>query len=69
MSGTFDKVEVVRSDKGTKTVADVLHKTDKSMKVVLVGTTITINMSRTDLTKHYVGRAHNMEFTSNGESV
>jgi hypothetical protein len=47
--------------------ADVLEETDRRLKVAIVGTDITIVLSRTDIRYPYIGHAHNMEFETFGE--
>jgi citrate lyase gamma subunit len=66
---TFDRVKVVRSDKGTSALADVLHKSDKTLKVAVVNTNISLHLRRSDVNKQYVGQVHGIEFTSDGEIV
>lgn len=47
--------------------ADVLEQNDKRIKVALVGTDITIVLTREDVRSPYVGFAHGMEFETFGE--
>jgi len=45
--------------------ADVLSRTDKYMKVVIVGTTMTIEFNRSDLNRPYIGTKAGLEFSYN----
>ncbi len=53
-------------DTGKKMTADILQRSDKSLKVVIQGTNITINMNRTDTRKSYIGRSAGLEFSTMG---
>ena len=44
------------------TKADVLSKSDKHMRVVLVNTTVTLDLHRTDVRQPYIGRLSGLEF-------
>ena len=44
------------------TKADVLSKSDKHMRVVLVNTTVTLDLHRTDVRDPYRGRLSSLEF-------
>jgi hypothetical protein len=46
--------------------ADVLKRSDKSLRVAIQGTNITLNLSRTDMKRPYVGNYAGMEFTTFG---
>jgi hypothetical protein len=48
-------------------VADVLEESTKRMKLALVGTDITIVLTRSDTRRPYVGRMGTMEFETFGE--
>jgi hypothetical protein len=45
--------------------ADVLSRTDKYLKVVIAGTTMTIELNRSDLNRPYVGTKAGLEFAYN----
>lgn len=45
--------------------ADVLSRTDKYLKVAIQGTTMTVELSRTDLNRPYIGRKAGLEFVYN----
>ena len=47
------------------TKADVLSKSDKHLRVVLVNTTLTLDLHRTDVRKPYRGRLSGLEFECN----
>ena len=44
------------------TKADVLSKSDKHLRVVLVNTTVTLDLHRTDVREPYRGRLNSLEF-------
>ena len=44
------------------TKADVLSKSDKHMRVVLVNTTVALDLHRTDVRQPYIGRLSSLEF-------
>lgn len=52
---------------GKDATADILQQTSKQMKVAIVGTNLTIILSRKDTRQPYVGRIANMEFETFGE--
>ena len=43
--------------------ADVAHKNDKHIRVVMEGTTVALELHRTDVRKPYIGRMAGLEFT------
>ena len=47
------------------TKADVLSKSDKHLRVVLVNTTLTLDLHRTDVRDPYRGRLNSLEFECN----
>ncbi len=59
----MDKVTITCLDNGKTKLADVLSQTDKHMKVVIEGTTITVELSRQDVNKPYIGNTAGLEFT------
>jgi hypothetical protein len=61
----MDTIEILCLNNDKSKPAEVLSKSDKYMKVVLQGTQITIELSRTDLNKPYVGRTAGLEFSYN----
>jgi hypothetical protein len=61
----MDTVEILCLNNDKSKTAEVLSKSDKYMKVVLQGTQITIELSRLDLNKPYVGRTAGLEFSYN----
>ncbi len=62
----MDRVKVTNTNNGKDADADVLQRSDKRLRVALVGTNITINMTRSDTRRPYVGSMNGLEFTSNG---
>ena len=61
----MDTVEIICLNNDKVKVAEVLSKTDKFMKVAFSGTQITLELSRQDLNKPYVGRTAGLEFSYN----
>ena len=59
----MDQIEITCIDNGKIKTAEVLSKTDKYMKVVIEGTTMTIELTRKDLNKPYIGNKAGLEFT------
>lgn len=49
-------------------IADILEISDKRIKVVLVGTDMTITLSRSVTTQPYIGYLHGMEFETFGDT-
>lgn len=66
MMGNLMTCSVNCSDNGKTVEADILKKSEKSIRVALQGTNIVLNMTRTDTRRPYVGHAAGMEFTTNG---
>lgn len=61
----MDTVEIFCIDNEKTRLAEVLSKSDKYLKVVLKGTQITLELSRKDLNKPYIGRTVGLEFSYN----
>ena len=59
----MDRVEITCVDNGKTKMVEVLSKTDKYMKVVIEETTMTIELTRKDLNKPYIGNKAGLEFT------
>jgi len=59
----MEKIILTCSDNGKTKTADILSKSDKYLKVVVEGTTMTIELSRSDLNRPYVGNKAGLEFT------
>lgn len=62
----MDTVKVTNTNNGKTVEADVLQRSDKRLRVALVGTSITITMTRDDIRRPYVGNTNGLEFTSMG---
>lgn len=62
----MDKVSVYCIDTSKDKQAEVLERSQKRLKVVLVGTTLTITLTRQDIRKPYIGTAAGMEFETWG---
>ena len=59
----MEQIILTCTDNGKTKTADILSKSDKYLKVVVEGTTMTIELSRSDLNKPYVGNKAGLEFT------
>ena len=59
----MDSIEVICTDNGKTKTAEVLSKSDKHIKVVFEGTTITLELFRADVNKPYIGHKSGLEFT------
>jgi hypothetical protein len=59
----MEKITITCSDNGKTKTADVLSHSDKYLKVVVEGTTMTVELFRTDVNKPYVGNKAGLEFT------
>lgn len=51
----------------TEALADILEVSDRRIKVVMVGTDMTITLSRQSLRQPYIGYLADMEFETFGE--
>jgi hypothetical protein len=51
----MEQIILTCTDNGKTKTADILSKSDKYLKVVVEGTTMTIELTRSDLNKPYVG--------------
>jgi len=59
----MEKINLICTDNGKSKTADVLSKSDKYLKVVVEGTTMTIELYRSDVNKPYTGNKAGLEFT------
>ena len=59
-------IKIVCTDNDKVKTAEVLSQTDKYMKVVFEGTTMTLELIRKDVNKPYVGNKAGLEFVYNG---
>ena len=59
----MDSIEVICTDNGKTKTAEDLSKSDKHIKVVFEGTTITLELFRADVNKPYIGHKSGLEFT------
>lgn len=66
VKSSLETCSVVSTEGGKSVKADILKRSDKSLRVAFQGSNIVLNMSRTDLRRPYVGSLHGMEFTTNG---
>lgn len=62
----MEKVDVTCTQTGKTVQADVLRRSDRSMRVVIVGTDLTLNLNRVDARTPYTGHHAGLEFTSRG---
>ena len=63
----METIEIHCTDNDKVKTAEVLSRTDKHMKVVFEGTTMTLELMRKDLNKPYVGNKAGLEFTYDGQ--
>lgn len=59
----MEKITIVCENNEKTKVVEVLQRTDKHLKVVFEGTTMTLDLHRTDVNKAYVGHKAGLEFT------
>lgn len=62
----METIEIHCTDNDKVKTAEVLSRTDKHMKVVFEGTTMTLELVRKDVNKPYVGNKAGLEFVYNG---
>ena len=60
----MEKVTLVCQNNDKTKEVEVLQRSDKHLKVVFEGTTMTLDLRRTDVNKPYVGHKAGLEFTS-----
>ena len=65
----MEKITLICTDNGKTKTADVLSRSDKFLKVVVEGTTMTIELFRSDVNKPYVGNKAGLEFTYGNGTV
>ena len=58
----METITITCTNNGKTKPAEVLTKNDKYMKVVLIGTQITLELQRRDLNKSYIGYTAGLEF-------
>lgn len=63
---SLETCSIRSTDSGKEVKADILKRTDKSLRVALQGTDIVLNLTRTDVTRPYVGWRNGIEFISKG---
>ena len=63
----METIEIHCTDNDKIKTAEVLSRTDKYMKVVFEGTTMTLELMRKDVNKPYVGNKAGLEFTYDGK--
>lgn len=63
---SLETCSVVSTETNKSIQADILKKSDKSIRVALRGTDIVLNLTRVDTRRPYVGSRHGMEFTTYG---
>ncbi len=62
----MNRVKVTNLNNERSVDADVLQRSDKRMRVALVGTNIVINLTRDDTRRPYIGSLNGIEFASQG---
>lgn len=63
---SLETCSVVSTATDKTVTADILKRSDKSIRVALRGTDIVLNLTRTDVRRPYVGTRHGLEFTTFG---
>ena len=63
----METIEIHCTDNDKTKTAEVLSRSDKYMKVVFEGTTMTLELMRKDVNKPYVGNKAGLEFTYDGK--
>ena len=58
----METIEITCTNNGKTKTAEVIHQTDKYMKVIVEGTQIFIEMFREDLNTPYTGHTAGLEF-------
>ena len=58
----METIEITCTNNGKTKTAEVIHQTDKYMKVIVEGTQIFIEMFREDLNTPYTGHTTGLEF-------
>ena len=59
----MDNITITCNNNGKTKNAEILHRNDKYLKVVLEGTQITIELFREDVNMSYIGHPAGLEFT------
>jgi hypothetical protein len=59
----MENIEIICTDNNKTKIAEVISKNDKYIKVVFEGTTITLELFRSDVNKPYIGHKSGLEFT------
>ena len=58
----MEQINIICTDNGLSKEAEVMNMSDKYLKVVLIDTTMTIELFRKDLNRPYVGHKAGLEF-------
>jgi|TARA_B100000965_G_C19593530_1_gene759054 hypothetical protein len=58
----MDQIKITCQDNGKIAEAEVLSQTDKYLKVVLIGTNLTLELFKNDPNKPYIGNKSGLEF-------
>ena len=58
----MEKIEITCTNNGKTKIAEVMHKTDKYMKVIVEGTQIFIELFREDVNTPYTGHTAGLKF-------
>lgn len=62
----MEKCKVTNLANGKTVDADIIQRSDKRLRVALSGTNITLNLTREDVRKPYIGKTNGLEFSSMG---
>ena len=58
----METIEITCTNNGKTKIAEVMHKTDKYMKVIVEGTQIFIELFREDVNTPYTGHTAGLKF-------
>ncbi len=63
----MDQIKITCQDNGKVAEAEVLNQSDKYLKVVLIGTNLTLELFKNDPNKPFIGHKSGLEFVYNPE--
>jgi hypothetical protein len=66
LNNSLETCSVVSTNNGKSHTADILKRSDKSLRVAFQGTDIILTLMRDDVRRPYVGNRAGLEFTTYG---
>ena len=66
LKNSLETCSVVSTNTNKAVKADILKRSDKSIRVAFQGTNTVLTLTREDTRRPYVGNMAGMEFTTNG---